>query len=132
MAAWLDREGFDSRWLRWMVDYACRDDYGALSGDVSAWAGIHYFAARDAEEDGPLTWPEGNGWIVRRLLERLGPAVRPRSMVHRIERRRHGLAGAHVRHDVDRRGGDRRGAAAWSPRGSSKGCGPRISSTRRG
>ena len=43
MAAWLDREGFDSRWLRWMVDYACRDDYGAVSDDVSAWAGV--FAA---------------------------------------------------------------------------------------
>ena len=43
-------------------------------GDVSAWAGIHYFAARDGDdESGPLTWPEGNGWIVRRLLERLEP-----------------------------------------------------------
>ena len=48
MAAWLDRERLDSPWLRWIVDYACRDDYGALSADVSAWAGLHYFAARDS------------------------------------------------------------------------------------
>src|SRR6185436_7031896 len=55
MAAWLDRERFDSPWLRWMIDYACRDDYGALSKDVSAWAGLYYFAARDSDEAGPLT-----------------------------------------------------------------------------
>jgi glycine/D-amino acid oxidase-like deaminating enzyme len=86
MSAWLDREGLDSPWLRWMVDYACRDDYGALSADVSAWAGLHYFAARDTEDQGPLTWPEGNGWIVRRLLERLGPRVLTDQLTYRIER----------------------------------------------
>lgn len=86
MAAWLQREGFDSPWLRWLVDYACRDDYGAMASEVSAWAGLHYFAAREADDPGPLTWPEGNGWIVRRLLERLGERVRPNSVVYRIER----------------------------------------------
>ena len=90
MASWLDREGFDSSWLRWTVDYGCRDDYGALAGDVSAWAGIHYFAARDGDDDGgpgPLTWPEGNGHIVRLLLERLGPMVQTGAPAYRIERR---------------------------------------------
>jgi len=86
MAAWLEREGFDSPWLRWLVDYACRDDYGAMATEVSAWAGLHYFAAREADDPGPLTWPEGNGWVVRRLLERLGERVRPASVVRRIER----------------------------------------------
>jgi glycine/D-amino acid oxidase-like deaminating enzyme len=90
MAAWLDREGFDSPWLRWMVDYACRDDYGALSAEVSAWAGLLYFAAREADEEGPLTWPEGNGWIVRHLLERLGPRVHTGQITYRIERRGRG------------------------------------------
>ena len=28
------------------------------------------------DEKGPLTWPEGNGWIVKRLLERVGRFVR--------------------------------------------------------
>lgn len=84
--AWLAREGFRTPALRWYVDYACRDDYGALARDTSAWAGVHYFASRE-EEEGPLTWPEGNGWVVRRLLERLDGHVRTGAMVHRVERR---------------------------------------------
>ncbi|HEX9939625.1 MAG TPA: FAD-dependent oxidoreductase [Longimicrobium sp.] len=89
MARWLDAEGFRSPALRWYVDYACRDDYGARAADTSAWAGVHYFAARPAEDDeqGPLTWAEGNGWIVRRLLERLGRFVSTDATVHRVERR---------------------------------------------
>jgi len=86
MSAWMDREGFDSRYLRWWVEYGCRDDYGALMSDVSAWAGIHYHAGRAEEELGPLTWPEGNGWIVRKLLERVGPQVQTSVMVERLER----------------------------------------------
>jgi glycine/D-amino acid oxidase-like deaminating enzyme len=86
MAAWLDRERMDSPWLRWMVDYACRDDYGGMARDVSAWAGILYFAARDADDTGPLTWPEGNGWIVRRLLSTLGARVQTGQFTYRVER----------------------------------------------
>jgi glycine/D-amino acid oxidase-like deaminating enzyme len=86
MAAWLEREGFDSRYVKWWVEYGCRDDYGALAGDVSAWAGIHYYASRPREEPGPLTWPEGNGWIVRRLLDRIGPRVETSVVVERLER----------------------------------------------
>jgi len=85
MAAWLDDQGLDSPWLRWMVDYACRDDYGALSSDVSAWAALHYFVARESD-DGPLTWPEGNGWIVRRLRERVGGRLHANQLVYRIAR----------------------------------------------
>ena len=86
LAAWLDREGLDSPWLRWMLDYACRDDYGAVSADTSAWAGLHYFAAREPDDPGPLTWPEGNGWITAKLLERVGEMVRTGSVVSRIAR----------------------------------------------
>ena len=82
----MDREGFDSPYLRWWVEYGCRDDYGALMPDVSAWAGVHYHTSRQDDEPGPLTWPEGNGWIVRRLLERLAPHVETSVMVERIER----------------------------------------------
>ncbi len=95
MSAWMGREGFTSAPLDWYVNYACRDDYGAGAAATSAWAGIHYFASREHEEKGPqpraersglLTWPEGNGWIVRKLLERLGRYVRTGAMVHRIAR----------------------------------------------
>ena len=86
IADWLRRERFDSPYLDWYVNYACRDDYGALAADTSAWAGIHYFASREPDEKGPLTWPEGNGWIVRRLTERLRDHLRTGAPVWRIER----------------------------------------------
>jgi hypothetical protein len=86
MRAWLDREGLDSPWLRWLVDYACRDDYGALAADTSAWAGVHYFASREPDEQGPLTWPEGNAFVTRRLVQRFGGRVVTRQVVSRVER----------------------------------------------
>ena len=88
---WLRQSNFDSRLLNWYMNYACRDDYGALVQDTSAWAGIHYFSSREVEEKGPLTWPEGNGWITRRLLERVGENVRANQMVHRIVQNPHGV-----------------------------------------
>jgi glycine/D-amino acid oxidase-like deaminating enzyme len=90
MGAWLDEQGLDSPWLRWLVDYACRDDYGALARDVSAWAGVHYFASRPGEEEGPLTWPEGNGWIVTRLANRLGDRLQTGQPVTRVRRAQRG------------------------------------------
>lgn len=90
MAHWLDQQKLDSPWLRWLVDYACRDDYGALARDTSAWAGVHYYAAREPHDIGPLTWPEGNGWITARLLERLKGVVHTGQMVYRITRSRRG------------------------------------------
>ena len=71
MADWMAQKGLIAPELRWYVDYACRDDYGALARDVSAWAGIHYFASRPRTDTGPLTWPEGNGWIAKRLASSL-------------------------------------------------------------
>jgi glycine/D-amino acid oxidase-like deaminating enzyme len=84
MQAWLAQNRFTSPYLNWYINYACRDDYGALARDTSAWAGIHYFASREPEEKGPLTWPEGNGWVVRRLEERLRAYIRVNSPVYSI------------------------------------------------
>jgi monoamine oxidase len=70
MRAWMDARGLRSPRLRWLVDYGCRDDYGLSLEDASAWAGLFYFAARlgDAGRSAPLmTWPEGNGRLVRHL-----------------------------------------------------------------
>jgi hypothetical protein len=89
---WLRQNGFDSHLLNWYMNYACRDDYGALASETSAWAGIHYFSSREPEEKGPLTWPEGNGWITRRLLERVGSNIRTSQMVHRIVPSRRGVS----------------------------------------
>lgn len=84
---WLRSQSLDGRLLDWYMNYCCRDDYGATASHISAWAGIHYFASREPEEKGPLTWPEGNGWIVRRLMERVGSFVRTGKAVHKISQR---------------------------------------------
>ena len=91
-ADWLQQQKCDSRLVNWHMNYACRDDYGALAKDTSAWAGIHYFSSREVEEKGPLTWPEGNGWITRRLLERVGDNVRTSQMVYRISETKRGFS----------------------------------------
>lgn len=82
----LNQHDLRSKPLRWYAEYACRDDYGTSLETTSAWALLHYFCARDAhEEKTVLTWPEGNGWIVRRLEEKLAPHLRTQSLVKKIE-----------------------------------------------
>jgi hypothetical protein len=80
MAEWLDGKGFTSRRLRWLVDYSCRDDYGATAEQTSAWAGLFYFASRvrkSGDEPQPLmTWPEGNGFVVNHLYKQVADNVR--------------------------------------------------------
>lgn len=77
---WLDQQSLHSTPLRWMLDYACRDDYGCTLEQTSAWAGLFYFAARQeapGEHAQPLiTWPEGNARLVTHLADGLGERVR--------------------------------------------------------
>ena len=85
MADLLDEGGYGSERLRWYVEYACRDDYGTTLAQTSAWAGVFYFAARREHEDDDsapfLTWPEGNGRLVRHLAELAGPRLRTGALV---------------------------------------------------
>ena len=80
IASWLARERFTSARLRWLVDYACRDDFGARAAQTSAWAGIHYYASRllgpGRDPQAVLTWPSGNGWLVGKLHERVRAKLR--------------------------------------------------------
>ena len=87
MQDWLRKHNFDSAYLNWYVDYACRDEYGGASRDISAWAGVYYFAAH-AEHDakGPITQPDGNGWIVKHLLRKLGRYLRTNAPVASIRK----------------------------------------------
>lgn len=95
MATFLDQHGWRSPRLRWWVDYACRDDYGLRIDETSAWAGLLYFAARleNPEHEPPeyLTWPEGNGRIVRHLAEACGDRLRTGALVVGLEEREHGI-----------------------------------------
>lgn len=87
-AAWLAREGFTSRPLRWYVEYACRDDFGSSLEKTSAWAALHYFASRVAvagDEAAPLlTWPEGNGHLVDALASASAGRIRSGTVVLEI------------------------------------------------
>lgn len=89
MRDFLLEHNLDAPALHWFVDYCCRDDYGSYSSDVSAWAGVHYFASREGEsarasETTLLTWPEGIGWIVTRLAQPLESHVTRGTLVFRI------------------------------------------------
>ena len=93
MRDWLLAQDLDSPSLHWYVDYACRDDYGTGSAEVSAWAGIHYFAcrsgeARDVVGDTVLTSPGGNAWLaeglVRSIRARAGDCLMPGALAFRV------------------------------------------------
>ena len=83
MREYFDGAGWSSPRLRWYVDYCCRDDYGCTLETTSAWAGWHYFCSRPDDVE-YLTWPEGNGRIVRHFLDRVGGNVRPGMLVYRL------------------------------------------------
>ena len=78
METYVRAKGWNSPRLDWMINYACRDDYGGTMETVSAWAGIHYFACRYYDQrlrneypSDTLTWPAGNGFLVQRLAQDL-------------------------------------------------------------
>jgi len=78
---WLTAQGYTAPGLRWYLDYCCRDDYGLEAAQVSAWAGLHYFACRDGQGEGVepdtvLTWPDG----LQGLIAPLQAACRARTL----------------------------------------------------
>jgi hypothetical protein len=94
-AKWLDQKQLNSPILRSYVRYCCRDDYGCEPSDVSAWAGIHYFAGRrgwaaDDAGDTELTWPEGNGRLTSLMAHRISPNLRPARTVFSAKQNKHG------------------------------------------
>jgi protoporphyrinogen oxidase len=72
--AWLDQMKFSDPSLLWYLDYCCRDEFGSGIEQVSAWAGLHYFASRaghasNAEDGAVLTWPDGLATVARFLAD---------------------------------------------------------------
>lgn len=97
MSEWLVANHFDSERLHWYVNYACRDDYGTDYRQASAWAGIHYFACRNglaanASSDAVLTAPEGNGWIVARLAQRIAGRIQTGALAYRLRQDRRSVS----------------------------------------
>lgn len=95
---WLAARGFDAAPLLAYLDYCCRDDYGAGPAQVSAWAGLHYFASRHGfhapgegadEREGVLTWPQGNAWLTERLALPHRERLHAGRVAVRVEEGRH-------------------------------------------
>ncbi|MEI6730118.1 MAG: FAD-dependent oxidoreductase, partial [Pseudomonadota bacterium] len=96
MAEYLQQKGWDSKYLSWYINYCCLDDYGATIEQVSAWAGIHYFAARNgkaanAESGSLVTWPEGNGFIVKQLNKQLSDKIQTDCLVFGVDNTQEGV-----------------------------------------
>lgn len=96
-AAYLDQHGFTSPHLRWYLDYSCKDDYGATAAQVSAWAGLHYFASRkgkahNAAASDVLTWPEGNHFLVEQLRRQATSPLLTNTVVYALHDTPTGLA----------------------------------------
>jgi hypothetical protein len=89
MKAWMEDKGFTSDYLHRYINYCCRDDFGTPHHLVSAWAGIHYFASRkgkgvNVEHGDVLTWPEGNGFLVKHLQKEFLSEISTDSLVVNI------------------------------------------------
>ncbi|MGE0712136.1 MAG: NAD(P)-binding protein [Planctomycetota bacterium] len=88
-ATWFEQQGFESKALRWLLDYSVRDDYGCTLETTSAWAGLHYFCARKSDDETReqvLAWPEGNGRLIQLLLRAAGEQpVEPRALCFKVD-----------------------------------------------
>lgn len=89
MKDWLMKENFTSEHLHQYVNYCCRDDFGTPHHLISAWAGIHYFAARkghgsNASHSDVLTWPEGNDFLVAHLRKSFEEKIQSNTMAINI------------------------------------------------
>ncbi len=89
MKAWMLAHGYTSEPLHGFVNYGCRDDFGVCHDQISAYAGIHYFAARDGKAanttpDSVITWPEGNGFLANKLAEPLRDRIITNALVYSV------------------------------------------------
>ena len=93
---YLDDEAYTSRYLRWYLEYGCKDDYGCNLDTTSAWAGMHYFASRkgkgaNASSSAVLTWPEGNGFLMEHLRRQAGDNLLTNRLVYNIAEGENGI-----------------------------------------
>jgi protoporphyrinogen oxidase len=90
MEQWLKDQNFHSPYLKWYVNYCMRDDFGTPMDLISAWIGIHYYAARkgrgaNAKPYDVLTWPQGNNFLVEQLTKSIEKNLHPNSLVIGID-----------------------------------------------
>jgi hypothetical protein len=93
---WLMARGYSAPSLHTWLDYVCRDEYGAGPEQVSAWAGLHYFASRgghaaNAADGTVLTWPEGLAFLTRGMRARVPVARQQTGHALRVDETREGV-----------------------------------------
>lgn len=96
-ARYLEDHNYTAPPLLWYLDYSCKDDYGASLAQTSAWAGLHYFAARkgsgvNATASTILTWPEGNGFLMEALKKRGSQQIQSACLAWQVERTHKGVS----------------------------------------
>lgn len=92
MKAWLLQNNYTSSYLHWYCNYCSRDDFGTRYEEISAWAGIHYFAGRkgkaaNAEHQDVITWPQGNTWLAEQLQKNYTDKIKVNSLVTGVQQR---------------------------------------------
>ncbi len=88
---YLTENGYTSTYLLWYLEYCCKDDYGCNIAGTSAWAGIHYFAGRkgkaaNADPSAILSWPEGNGFLVKQFKKEDNAGIMSSHLVYKLEK----------------------------------------------
>ena len=87
-AKYAESRAWNTPFIQWLLEYATRDDYGAGLDQVSAWAGLHYFACRDGGEfrdsDAVFVWPEGNGKLTDFMRSSVSYPIHTRQLVLRV------------------------------------------------
>ena len=111
-AQWLHDQGITDALVLAYLDYCCRDDYGAGTATVSAWALVHYFASRHGftapgddsnDRDPVLTWPDGNAPLMQALRRPFADRVLTGRAVFRVDEGLHEVtAWAFAGDDVER------------------------------
>jgi monoamine oxidase len=94
MAQYLQKNDINAPELIWFLNYCCLDEYGAGIDHVSAWAGIHYFAARHgfyapgeestSPQEAVLTWPKGNAFLSGALSSKLKDRFKGQELIIKI------------------------------------------------
>lgn len=92
MKEWLVEHNYLSKDLCEHIDYCCRDDYGLGINEVSAWAGVSYFAARKSKtwhkyHDSVISAPNGNGQLVDMLRKGVEDKIITKSIAYKIDQR---------------------------------------------
>ncbi len=83
-AQYLEENRLTSQRLAWYIDYVLRDEYGSARHNTSAWALLHYFAARSEAHN--LVWPEGNGFIAEYLRRQVFTKISCAMALRQIEK----------------------------------------------